>query len=260
MELITKPSILFLDEPTSGLDSYAAYIVVNILKDLALSGCTVLCTIHQPSSEVFHLFDRVLLLSEGRVLFDGAVQNLSPQLHRLGLSVPEETNPADHIMFLIQTLDKEKLGAICDNFEAGTATIDPHAVPPGAAAAASHQDDGLARQQAGVWTQFVVLAVRDIRNVVRDGGALRARFGVTILLSLLVGLVFLDIGNTSRADYNIMSHFGVLAIIGASSMMVAAQVRSESAGKPPSCGSAPVMVLSLHLAFILLPPSVSKKM
>jgi ABC-type multidrug transport system ATPase subunit len=73
VELITQPSILFLDEPTSGLDSYAAYNIINILKDLARLGCTVISTIHQPSSEVFHLFDRVLLLTSGRLLYDGPV-------------------------------------------------------------------------------------------------------------------------------------------------------------------------------------------
>ena len=84
-------------------------MVVNVLKDLAQSGCTVLCTIHQPSSEVFHLFDRVLLLSEGRTFYDGTVDNLGSYLDTQGLSVPNETNPADHVMFILQTLDKAKL-------------------------------------------------------------------------------------------------------------------------------------------------------
>jgi ATP-binding cassette, subfamily G (WHITE), eye pigment precursor transporter len=200
--------------------------VVNILKDLAMSGCTVLCTIHQPSSEVFHLFDRVLLLSEGRTFYDGSVDRLSSQLRTLGLSVPDETNPADHIMFLMQTLDKKKLGTICDDYdsEASAAKIDPHAVPPEASAAAAHLDGGLARRQAGMWTQFVVLAVRDAQSVVRDSGSLLARFGVTILLNLLFGLLFLGIGDTSRSSYNITSHFGALVMIGVSSMMGAAQV------------------------------------
>lgn len=59
VELVTRPSILFLDEPTSGLDSWAAYSVIQNLKALSAKGCTILTTIHQPSSEVFHLFDQV---------------------------------------------------------------------------------------------------------------------------------------------------------------------------------------------------------
>jgi hypothetical protein len=229
VELITKPSILFLDEPTSGLDSYAAYVVVNILKDLARSGCTVLCTIHQPSSEVFHLFDRVLLLSEGRTLYDGAVHSLGAHLDALSLPVPDETNPADHIMFLMQTLEREKLAAMCDDYEAGKAKLDPHAVPPDVAAAA-HLDGGLARRQAGLWTQFVTLGIREAQNVIRDRPALGARFGVTIMLNLLFGLLFLGIGDTTRSDYSVTSHFGALVMIGVSGMMGAAQVCASRAG------------------------------
>ena len=56
-----NPSLIFLDEPTSGLDSFAAQAVIRKLRELALGGrrCNVLCTIHQPSSEVFHTFHKV---------------------------------------------------------------------------------------------------------------------------------------------------------------------------------------------------------
>ena len=219
MELITKPSILFLDEPTSGLDSYAAYIVVNILQELALSGCTVLCTIHQPSSEVFHLFDRVLLLSEGRTLYDGTSRGLGAYLFTLGLPVPEETSPADHIMFLMQNLEKERLAAICDDYEESISKIDPHAVPAEVASAAALADGGLVRQQAGLWTQLVVLSIRDAKNAIRDKGALRVRMGVAVMLNLLFGMLFLGVGDTSRSDYNITSHYGALVIMGMAGMM-----------------------------------------
>lgn len=65
VELCSNPSILFLDEPTSSLDSRAALLVMRVVKNIALTGRTVLCTIHQPSSEVFYLFDRLLLLKSG---------------------------------------------------------------------------------------------------------------------------------------------------------------------------------------------------
>ena len=65
VELVSNPSILFLDEPTSGLDSRAALIVMRVVKNIAATGRTVLCTIHQPSAEVFYLFDYLLLLKSG---------------------------------------------------------------------------------------------------------------------------------------------------------------------------------------------------
>lgn len=62
---------MFCDEPTSGLDSFMAQNVVSVLKSMALKGKTVVVTIHQPSSEVFAMFDKVLLLAEGRVAYLG---------------------------------------------------------------------------------------------------------------------------------------------------------------------------------------------
>merc|ERR1719414_1255666 len=63
VELITKPKMIFLDEPLSGLDSYAAFTMVQVLDELAQHGCSVLCTIHQPSSEIFQTFDKVICLA-----------------------------------------------------------------------------------------------------------------------------------------------------------------------------------------------------
>eukprot|EP00941_MAST-03F_sp_MAST-3F-sp1_P005589 g5589.t1 len=65
LELISDPAALFLDEPTTGLDSASAEVVVNELRSLADSGCTVICILHQPRSSIFHQFDNVLTLSPG---------------------------------------------------------------------------------------------------------------------------------------------------------------------------------------------------
>ena len=62
---------MFCDEPTSGLDSFMAQSVVSVLKDMAAQGRTIICTIHQPSSEVFAMFDKLLLMADGRVAFMG---------------------------------------------------------------------------------------------------------------------------------------------------------------------------------------------
>jgi ABC-type multidrug transport system ATPase subunit len=63
---------MFCDEPTSGLDSFMAQNVVSVLKSMAMKGKTVVCTIHQPSSEVYSMFDKILLMAEGRVAFLGS--------------------------------------------------------------------------------------------------------------------------------------------------------------------------------------------
>jgi ATP-binding cassette subfamily G (WHITE) protein 2 (SNQ2) len=75
VELAAKPdTLLFLDEPTSGLDSAAAFNVVRALKKLADSGLAILCTIHQPSSNLLGLFDDLYLLAPGgRCVYNGAL-------------------------------------------------------------------------------------------------------------------------------------------------------------------------------------------
>ncbi|KAL1743665.1 ABC-2 type transporter-domain-containing protein [Schizophyllum fasciatum] len=66
VELAAKPRLLlFLDEPTSGLDSQSAWSIMQFLRNLADHGQAILCTIHQPSAELFQTFDRLLLLRKG---------------------------------------------------------------------------------------------------------------------------------------------------------------------------------------------------
>ncbi|MCO5579434.1 hypothetical protein L7F22_033289 [Adiantum nelumboides] len=59
VELVANPSIIFMDEPTSGLDARAAAIVMRAVKNIVKTGRTVVCTIHQPSIDIFEAFDEV---------------------------------------------------------------------------------------------------------------------------------------------------------------------------------------------------------
>jgi ABC-type multidrug transport system ATPase subunit len=65
VELGANPSVLFLDEPTSGLDARAAIIVLQSVREIAYTGRSVMCTIHQPSTFLFQMFDQLLLLKRG---------------------------------------------------------------------------------------------------------------------------------------------------------------------------------------------------
>lgn len=62
VELVANPSIIFMDEPTSGLDARAAAIVMRVVRNTVDTGRTVVCTIHQPSIDIFESFDEVSTL------------------------------------------------------------------------------------------------------------------------------------------------------------------------------------------------------
>ncbi|OEH74473.1 putative ABC transporter [Cyclospora cayetanensis] len=98
-ELLSKPSVIFADEPTSGLDSFMAKAVCDQLYALAAVGCTVVCTIHQPSSSCFALFNKVLLLGEGRVIYYGDRLAAVSWLEHMGCKPCRvDENPAEYIV------------------------------------------------------------------------------------------------------------------------------------------------------------------
>jgi ABC-type multidrug transport system ATPase subunit len=65
VELVANPSIIFMDEPTSGLDARAAAIVMRTVRNTVNTGRTVVCTIHQPSIDIFEAFDELFLMKRG---------------------------------------------------------------------------------------------------------------------------------------------------------------------------------------------------
>ncbi|XP_010313833.1 pleiotropic drug resistance protein 3 isoform X3 [Solanum lycopersicum] len=72
VELVANPSIIFMDEPTTGLDARSAAIVMRAVKNVADTGRTIVCTIHQPSIDIFEAFDELILLkSGGRMIYWG---------------------------------------------------------------------------------------------------------------------------------------------------------------------------------------------
>ncbi|KAL3645490.1 ABC transporter G member 9 [Castilleja foliolosa] len=99
-EMLINPSLLFLDEPTSGLDSTTAQRIVSKLLELANGGRTVVMTIHQPSSRLFYMFHKVLLLSEGNPLYFGECSGALDYFSSFGFAPSVAMNPADFLLDL----------------------------------------------------------------------------------------------------------------------------------------------------------------
>ncbi|KAF8557465.1 pleiotropic drug resistance ABC transporter [Imleria badia] len=105
VELAAKPKLLlFLDEPTSGLDSQSAWAVVTFLRELADSGQAILCTIHQPSGELFQVFD--FLRKGGQTVYFGDIGERSMTVieyfQRNGAPLcAADANPAEYMLDVI---------------------------------------------------------------------------------------------------------------------------------------------------------------
>jgi ATP-binding cassette subfamily G (WHITE) protein 2 (PDR) len=105
VELAVRPELLlFLDEPTSGLDSNTAWAICKLLRTLARNGQAILCTIHQPSGDLFQMFDKLLLLSQdGKQAYFGDIgpncETVINYFHGNGArKCHERENPAEWLL------------------------------------------------------------------------------------------------------------------------------------------------------------------
>lgn len=111
-EMLINPSLLLLDEPTSGLDSTTAMRIITTVKRLADGGRTVITTIHQPSSRLYHMFDKVVLLSEGCPIYYGPASTALEYFSSVGFSTSITINPADLLLDLANGIGPDSKHAI----------------------------------------------------------------------------------------------------------------------------------------------------
>jgi ABC-type multidrug transport system ATPase subunit len=205
VELVVKPAMVFLDEPTSGLDSFSAVQLCQVLKKVANAGASVLFTIHQPASEIFNSFDRLILMNKGRVMYQGAVGSVPSYFGDRGHPCPPNYNPADWIMNVAQSVELVQLNkagffpkdtrVLADVLKDGVDGKDEL----GITLTEHHLSQGFDDTPVGMIGQVSMLFTREIRNLYRDTASIGARFGLTIFLSTLVGIIFFDVGESDSS-------------------------------------------------------------
>ena len=238
VELVANPAVLFLDEPTSGLDSRAALVVMRVVARIASTGRTVLCTIHQPSRELFAMFDRLLLLGRGGVqIYAGPLgedgQQLVSYLQEAAqaagagpLHKPKTTNPASWMLDVLGSAQMDAAAGV--DFAAAYQTSDlrqRNAVdlaelsqPTAGSQAVSYSSV----YAATVWTQLQAVCYRTFQFYWRSPGMVWLRIGNMLLLSNVFGFLYLQEGVSSTANViaQLSAVFVGIAFPGWSSMSV----------------------------------------
>lgn len=210
-EILTQPAVLFCDEPTTGLDSVMAEVIVKYMKAIAMEGqkgqkVTVIASIHQPSSQVFRLFDRLHFLVDGRTAFFGPVKQLEAYFSSIGYPMPDHTMPADFVMKLcINPRDPEGAAsrrvAIGDAWEKQWPNDDARANDApikimGKDAISESPDDDRGRN---CFLQLIQMTKREVIMKTRSKAELRSSVIRTIVLGLIFGLTFFQIEKTQTA-------------------------------------------------------------
>jgi len=196
-ELMTDPKLLFCDEPTSGLDFATARRVIKSLQHLSSSGMTVICTIHQPSSEIFATFSHIMLLSNGILPFLGTVKQSVAFFESIGRPVPMYYNPADHFLEVLDgarrfsdaqiglkdaIYSEKSLDWIVQKFEENR----PESLSP----RLKIIDEIDLMIQANWSTQVNSLIWRQFHRMMRDPLAVKAKFLECITIAIFYGIMF----------------------------------------------------------------------
>ncbi|OQR92668.1 ATP-binding Cassette (ABC) Superfamily [Achlya hypogyna] len=202
VELAAAPSVLFLDEPTSGLDARSAKIVMTGIRKIASTGRTVVCTIHQPSTEVFTMFDSLLLLKRGgETVFFGDLGPNASHMIEYFTALPGTpplvpgANPATWMLEVIGAGVEARGTASVDFPAAFVASAEHRALQ---ASLAHHTTAHPSRPEltfgskraASSWTQCKMVTQRFFRMYWRTPSYNTTRVLVSIFLALFIGLIY----------------------------------------------------------------------
>ncbi|KAM0791176.1 hypothetical protein ACM66B_005660 [Microbotryomycetes sp. NB124-2] len=217
VELAARPALLiFLDEPTSGLDSQSSWSIVQLLRKLADHGQAILCTIHQPSGELFNTFDRLLLLKKGgQVVYNSQIGHNSKTLieyfeARTDLKCGADENPAEYILNAIgagagQTAKEDwaQLWRESKEFDVIQKQIDKfHEDYAQRESAADAEPDSNRTYAAHTVNQLQIVTKRAFQNYWRDPTYLGAKIALNIIAGLFIAFSFFKSPNTVAGSQN----------------------------------------------------------
>ncbi|GLU22294.1 hypothetical protein SLE2022_383820 [Rubroshorea leprosula] len=238
VELVANPSIIFMDEPTSGLDARAAAIVMRTVRNTVDTGRTVVCTIHQPSIDIFEAFDELLLMKRGgQLIYFGPLGRNSHKLIQYFEAIPgipkiqEKYNPATWMLEVSLIAVESRLGIdFAEHYKQSSLyqqnkalVIELSIPPPGA------KDLFFTSQYSQTtWGQFKSCLWKQWMTYWRSPDYNLVRLFFTLLASLMLGSVYWRVGskiqNANDLTMIVLAMFLSVMFIGVSNCQTAQPV------------------------------------
>ncbi|OEL30546.1 ABC transporter G family member 36 [Dichanthelium oligosanthes] len=218
VELVANPSIIFMDEPTSGLDARAAAIVMRTVRNTVDTGRTVVCTIHQPSIDIFEAFDELFLMKRGgEEIYAGPLGHHSSELIKYfegiqGVSkINDGYNPATWMLEVTTVSQEQSLGVDFSEmykkselYQRNKALIKELSQPvPGSSELhfpSKYAQSSITQCMACLWKQNLSYWRNPPYNTVR--------FFFTTTIALLLGTIFWDLGGKVESSQDLINAMG----------------------------------------------------
>lgn len=207
VQMLANPSVLFLDEVTTGLDATSALQLVRTLKYLTIKGRTIITTIHQPRSEIWGFFDRLVLLSEGCSIYAGPANASIDHFERLGHKLPSFMNPAEYLIDLtavdtrrpdLETASRARVQSLKSAWQPSLPlpeALDICVAKEQLASAPTHAD-AVQRPGSRFAREVRVQTARTFKTTLRDPMGIAGSFTEAVSLGIIAGWIFIKLDGT----------------------------------------------------------------
>ncbi|GER36151.1 ABC transporter family pleiotropic drugresistance protein [Striga asiatica] len=221
VELVANPSIIFMDEPTSGLDARAAAIVMRTVRNTVDTGRTVVCTIHQPSIDIFEAFDELLLMKRGgQVIYAGPLGQESKKVIEYFEAIPgvprikDKCNPATWMLEVSSVATEARLGIdfaehykSSDIYQQNKALVKEMSNTP----TPDSKDLSFDTQYSqSMWGQFKSCLWKQWWTYWRSPDYNLVRYIFTLASALLLGTIFWKVGKNRNTDTDLLTIIGAM--------------------------------------------------
>jgi len=216
LELIREPAILFLDEPTSGLSSRDSENIMDLLKELTLKGKLVFVVIHQPSSDIFKMFDQLLILDcGGFLIYNGdpidSIIYFKSRVHHANWSESEcnecgNVNP-EQVFNIVESLVVDEYGKLTDTRKISPKEWNQHYLEYSKGKekklSVTKETPSISFKIPYKLKQFFIFATRDIRSKLANTQYLIITFLEAPLLAFILSFIikYRDINATNELGY-----------------------------------------------------------